>query len=215
MGSKVLKKILYKSEQVAKKKNPKDHVIPPSVLKKTPKTDAMIRAALPSLKRHGAEHLVPWRFKDGNRVNEKLTTIELKKEAYESYCDHLAQGFSRKSWYFFKDGTTITWQTMENYISEDRTGVLDTRHKEAAEAKAAKTWEHFAQQSAKMEVKHDTAALQMYMRARFGWDRPEHQTSDVKAQATVLIEHFKTATPRDQTIDIPNQQIEEKKDGSN
>lgn len=71
-------------------------------------------------------------FKIGDKTNVKLTTPELKELAYNSYCEHISQGYPKKAWCFKHPHVSLTWETMEKYIKEEP-DVFDSIHKEIAE----------------------------------------------------------------------------------
>ena len=102
----------------------------------------------------------------------KLKDDELKVEAYESFCNHIASGHSVESWYFDHPDLTITYKTMLKYI-KDYPSVFQPEKKEIALAKSLKHWEGVVHASANGEnTKASTASLQMLMRNKFGWDKP-------------------------------------------
>lgn len=107
----------------------------------------------------------------GNKNAQKMKTPEMKEMAYKSYCDHMALGKSKKSWYFEHPDLKITWQTMEKYIAEDPI-VFNPIHKEIAWCKGYQVWEEIVSQSAKgLNKEANTATLQMVMRNKFDWDK--------------------------------------------
>lgn len=110
-------------------------------------------------------------FSKGLKNAEGLKTPELKQEAYDQYCAHLADGKSKKSWYFDHPKMKLTYITMEKYILEDAS-FLDPLHKEIAWCKGYQKWEEIVTGSAIGSNKDaNTASLQMVMRNKFGWDK--------------------------------------------
>lgn len=113
----------------------------------------------------------------GNINAKKLKTPELKIEAYRQYCEHLAKGKSKESWYFEHPDISLTWETMEKYIKEDV--VFEPIKKKIAEAKGFSMWETVLEESAKgKNQKANTATLQMLMRNKYGWDKPEKRETE-------------------------------------
>lgn len=107
----------------------------------------------------------------GKKNAQKLKTPDLKKMAYEQYCQHLAEGKAKKSWYFEHPELMLTWQTMEKYIAEDPS-FFNPIHKEVAFAKGYQVWENIVSDSAKGTNKEaNTASLQMVMRNKYDWDK--------------------------------------------
>ena len=45
----------------------------------------------------------------GNKNGIKLKDPDIRRIAYQSYCDHLAKGKSKRSWYFEHPELTCTW----------------------------------------------------------------------------------------------------------
>ena len=121
----------------------------------------------------------------GNNFAVKLKTDELKKMAYEQYCAHIANGNSKKSWYFEHPTTSLTWETMEKYIRESEHD-FDPLKNKIAECKSLGYWESVVQDSAKGKNKDaNTATLQMLMRNKFGWDRVDTRHDE----STSTVEH--------------------------
>lgn len=153
----------------------------------------------------------PWVFKGNKGVDPKLHTPEIKMEAFIQYCAHIAKGKDKRSWYFEHPEITLTWQTMETYIANDKEGLFNSAHVETACAHGYRYWEQFVEDATKMAVAHDTNAMAMLMRNKFRWDRPEQGSNDTKAQVHVLLEAMKKNPARDpNTIDIPNAEVEHK-----
>lgn len=153
----------------------------------------------------------PWRWKGVESCNIKLHTPEIKLEAFKQYCEHISRGKAKQSWSFEHPDITLTWQTMETYIANDKDGVFNTALIDDAVTRGYRYWEQFVEDATKMAVAHDTNAMAMLMRNKFRWDRPDHTTNDTKAQVHVLVEAMKMApTKEPTTIDIPNPEIEHK-----
>lgn len=123
-------------------------------------------------------------FKKGHKNNvgkknaRKLKTDEQMTTVYKSYCDHLAAGKVKKSWFFDENGLTLTWETMEKYIANEPHN-FDPQKKAAAVAKGMAHWESVVDASAAGEnQKANTATLQMLMRNKYGWDRSEDNSEE-------------------------------------
>jgi hypothetical protein len=112
----------------------------------------------------------------GNQYAKKLTTPELRKAAYDSYCAHFADGQSRDTWCFEHPDLDLTAKTMDKYIRENPLEFPPSQL-EKAHAKGQLIWERVVQESANgKNRKANTASLQMWMRNRFKWDRPDLRT---------------------------------------
>jgi hypothetical protein len=106
----------------------------------------------------------------GNQNGLKLKDPEIRQFAYSQYCEHLAKGKSKKSWYFDHPQLRCTWETMEKYLVDEVE--FDPIHKRIAEAKGFAYWEGVIEGSATGKNKHaNTASLQMLMRNKYGWDK--------------------------------------------
>jgi hypothetical protein len=114
-------------------------------------------------------------FQEGNQVNKKLTTDELKLEAYAQYCAHIAQGMPKKAWCFRHPTLSLTWETMEKYIKNEP-AVFDLTHKKLAEADSLKHWFSYLGDSARGKNKDaNVASLQIILRNMHAWDRTDKQ----------------------------------------
>lgn len=113
------------------------------------------------------------RFTIGNKAAVKLKTIELKLEAYKQYCEHIAAGKSKSAWRLQHPEVSLTWRHMERYIREEPE-IFDPTFKEIAECDSLNFWEQQVINAA-LGVNKDAnvAALQMLMRNKFKWDRPD------------------------------------------
>jgi hypothetical protein len=113
----------------------------------------------------------------GNQNGVKIKSPELRQQAYESYCSHIAKGKVKKSWYFEHPSASLTWETMEKYISQNEVE-FDPIKKKVAEAKGLMLWEGKVEEAALGDNKDASIpGLQMVMRNKFGWDKIEHTES--------------------------------------
>jgi hypothetical protein len=108
----------------------------------------------------------------GNKYGLKLKDPQIRQLAYEQYCEHLAKGKSKKSWYFEHPEFSCTWQTMEEYINNQ--AEFNPLQRQIADSKGYARWEQVVEDSA-VGVNKDanTASLQMLMRNKFGWDKQQ------------------------------------------
>jgi len=122
-----------------------------------------------------------------NTYAKKLTTNQLKTQAFKSYLDHIALGKSKKSWWFEHEELTLTWQTMDTYIKNEPQ-VFNPLKIEIAKSKGYNHWEQVAEESAKgINKDANTASLQMVMRNKFGWDKEDFTN---KNSNETLVEKF-------------------------
>ena len=112
----------------------------------------------------------------GNQNALKLTTDELKKEAYRQYCEHLSKGNSQESFYFEHPDLTITYKTLNKYIKDEPT-VFPPIKREVADIKSLQHWEQIIKDMVDDKRKEKTALVQMVMRNKFGWDKENKNQS--------------------------------------
>jgi hypothetical protein len=126
-------------------------------------------------------------LQSGNQYAKKLSTLELKKEAFAQYLAHLSKGKSKKSWWFDHPDLTLTWETMDKYI-RDEPDIFDPLQIVQAKSKGYQIWEQVVEDSARGDNKDaNTASLQMLMRNKFGWDKEDHSN---KQSNETLVEKF-------------------------
>ena len=113
----------------------------------------------------------------GNQNAVKLRDPEIRQEAYNQYCDHLSKGKSKKSWVFEHPSLRCTSELIEKIIKNEEE--FDPLTKQIAEAKGYAYWEQKVIEHVLGlgDNKTNTAALNMWMRNRFGWDKPESSFS--------------------------------------
>ena len=106
----------------------------------------------------------------GNKNGLKLKDSEVRQLAYTQYCEHLAKGKSKRSWYFKHPQLSCTWETIEKYLLDEIE--FDPIHKKIAEAQGFGYWEEVVEDSAiGKNQAANTASLQMVMRNKFAWDK--------------------------------------------
>lgn len=109
----------------------------------------------------------------GNQNAKKLVSPELRADAYEQYCLWIAQGNSKEAWTFKHPTLSLTFKTMEKYIRENPIE-FPSIHKEMAESESRKIWEDLGKQMMLGKIRGAQPAIyQMFMRNKFGWDKPE------------------------------------------
>ena len=114
----------------------------------------------------------------GKKNARKLKTPEIMEKVYSSYCDHLAAGKVKKSWFYDDDGITLTWETMEKYIASEPCN-FDPQKKAVAFCKGMQYWENVVNASAEgINKDANTATLQMLMRNKYGWDKDEYGSKE-------------------------------------
>jgi len=122
----------------------------------------------------------------GNQNGTKIKNPNLRQLAYDQYCDHLAKGKSKKSWHFEHPELTCCWKTMEKYIKDEIE--FPPIKKEIAEAKGFYHWENVVEEAAiGTNEKANVAALQMLMRNKYGWDKPQERTEIDESKSEELL----------------------------
>jgi hypothetical protein len=106
----------------------------------------------------------------GNKNAVKLTTLALKEQAYQQYCQWIASGRSKEGWTFKHPELSLTHKSMEKYIKEDPV-VFPSINKELAEADSFANWETRGLDMISGRSKAEPALYQMFMRNKFGWDK--------------------------------------------
>ncbi len=127
-----------------------------------------------------------------NKYAVKLITSELKIEAYLDYCRHVSEGMSKDTWFYEKDGELLcSYKTMETYMREEAEE-FPSVHMERARALSKRLWESRGLQMMDGKRHAEPAIYQMFMRNKFGWDRPDRSEAaedgktDLKAYAQAL-----------------------------
>ncbi len=139
------------------------------------------------------------RNKNASKVT-KLKEYDLVEKAYDSFCEHLEEGYVKDSWCFEdKDNDfAVTFETFETYLEKYPIDFPPIKAK-VARNKGYKKWEGVCMDSGNgTNPKASTASLQMIMRNKFGWDtdKKEQQTEHT---TKVIGENFDSEFPeRDQ-----------------
>ena len=127
----------------------------------------------------------------GNDYNKALKTKAQKLKVFKDYCEFIATGKSKESWYYHKDGLKIGWQSMETYIKTDQDLKPYTHLKADAESESLRVFE--AKGLNMMDGKVDKcqpAIFQMFMRNKFGWDKKDSLSDKDQASLIVKAVHY-------------------------
>lgn len=123
-------------------------------------------------------------FTKGHKLSSKLPKLQklgLEQEAYQSFCFHLADGGRKDTWHFEHEKLSLTFETMEKYI-EENPSIFPAIKKKIAEAKGHRKWEKTVEEHALGRNECVTPALQMVMRNKFGWDKPDKSPTEAPPQ---------------------------------
>jgi hypothetical protein len=110
----------------------------------------------------------------GNTWGRGIKSPEERQIAYQSYCDHIAEGNFKNSWYYDNPETGSHWttETMEKWIKE--TNEFELWKMKIAEAKGFSFYEKQLKSCITGEnTKVNIAGLQMAMRHKYGWDKAD------------------------------------------
>ena len=133
---------------------------------------------------------------EGNQYAKKLTSHELRVEAYKQYCAHLAKGKSKRSWTFIHEDCSLRSETMEKYIKENPLE-FDPEKITLAMSQGFARWEQVVEDSAEGSNKDaNTASLQMLMRNKYKWDKNDQvfdddSSNEVKENQTHILKQIK------------------------
>lgn len=117
-----------------------------------------------------------------HKYAKKLTTDELKKEAYDSFCDHLSKGNPKTSWCFVKGDLTLTCETMETYI-KNFPEEFPISKRRAAESLGLSTWIESGREMMTTQKKCQPAIFQIMMRNIFGWDKESKEDREERLKS--------------------------------
>lgn len=126
-------------------------------------------------------------YNKDNKFALKLTTDELKQEAYKQYCDHLSKGYPKEAWWFEHPDVTICFKTMENYIKESPKD-FPTTHRTKAHSKGLKHWIDVGINMMTSQDRCQPAIFQIMMRNIYGWDKEsvEEKVDKEKKEKSLL-----------------------------
>lgn len=125
-----------------------------------------------------------------NKSAQKLTTDELKKEAYRQYCEYIATGKSKEGWVFIHPDMSLTNKTIEKYIRESPTD-FPPLQKELAESLSFQQWEsRGTSMMTDKGVKSEPALYQMFMRNKFGWDKQKIEVTTIRTAADDILDRM-------------------------
>ena len=126
-------------------------------------------------------------FQKGNKDAVKLKDVEIMKQAYASYCEHIAKGWSKRGWHFDHPTHSCVSKTMDKYIAENP-DVFPAIHREVAEAKGYQHWEELGKTTLVGKVKGAQPAIyQMFMRNKFGWDKESTITHSFEPEVRKIL----------------------------
>lgn len=111
---------------------------------------------------------------EGNSFAQKLPTRELRKMAFDSYCEHIANGKSKRSW-TMKSSIKVSWETMEKYIKE-YSHEFDLDALKNATSIGFSKWEQVLDDSANgKNTKANFASLKMKFNHVFNWGKDDNR----------------------------------------
>lgn len=137
----------------------------------------------------------------GNKRGTKLKNPDVRQLAYDEYCKHIASGYPKEAFFFDHPDHSVSWKTMDRYISENP-GEFPTIKMEQAKSARYKHWLGEGQTLMKGGYKNGSPVVwQTIMRNIFkdvGWDR-EQITQDNKSHVQKLAESIRGDAPISET----------------
>ena len=132
-----------------------------------------------------------------NKNGTKLKLPDHRKMAYEQYCQHLSDGYSKKSW-CFRHPTDITksltWETMEKYMEADPIE-FDPILMHMAKSQGMKFFEDEGRKLMKGQYRNGSPEVwKTCMRNKYDWDK-ETVESFVKCSADKILEGIRAMSP--------------------
>lgn len=136
----------------------------------------------------------------GNNNGTKLKTPELRQKAYKAYCDWIADGWPKQS-FFFEDGDACAcWATLDKYI-EDNPSEFDPFLMKKAQAKRFQHWLEAGNKLMNGKVKGGSPVIWMInMRNRFkdyGWDAETKESPKASEQVQFALAEAKGLDGKD------------------
>lgn len=114
----------------------------------------------------------------GNQSAKKLTTDEIKKDAYQQYCDWLRGGNPKRGWVFKHPEMTMISKTMDKYIRENPSD-FPAINIESAKAEGYMVWLNDGKKMMTGVIeKCQPAIYQMMMRNIWGWDKEDVESKE-------------------------------------
>jgi len=119
----------------------------------------------------------------GNLNHSKNWSSDLRRKAFFSYMDHIADGYCLDSWHYSDDkGNFLSYKAMQTWM-KDNPEEFPPEYLQQAKSIAKRDWETEVYDSAKGRNKDaNTASLQMVMRNKFGWDKQEEGKKEVNPE---------------------------------
>lgn len=132
----------------------------------------------------------------GNQNGVKLKDPKIRKRAYKAYCAWIADGKVKESFTFEEGDLKCVFKTIESYMEKDPVE-FPPIHREFAQAKGYAHWEDIVGKSAQGKNKEaNTASLQMVMRNKYGWDKPDPNKEHINVEKLeALVSFFTRITP--------------------
>lgn len=130
----------------------------------------------------------------GNKYGTKLKDPNYRQLAYEQWCKHISEGYSKKSWHFkhpTDKSKCICWETMERYIEENPTE-FDPFLLKQAYSEAYKMFEIEGFKLMRGQYRNGSPETwKTFMRNKFNWDK-EILDQAVKCSADKILEEIRS-----------------------
>lgn len=121
-----------------------------------------------------------------NKFGLKLKASDVRQEAYEQYCAHIASGYPKEAFHFEHPVHSVCWKTMDRYIKENPSE-FPAFKMQKAKSKRYMHWLDKGQRLMEGGFKNGSPVVwQTIMRNIFkdeGWDRQDISLTTEKQQA--------------------------------
>lgn len=118
----------------------------------------------------------------GNKFGVKLKKPDVRQEAYQQYCDHIASGYPKEAFFFKHPTHSVTWATMERYI-RDNPDEFSSLLMAEAKAKRYKYWFEVGKDITIGRIKRNSpvtwANIMRNSFKEYGWDQEVNKIHEV------------------------------------
>jgi hypothetical protein len=129
----------------------------------------------------------------GNKLAVKLKDPDVRQEAYDQYCTHIASGLPKQAFFFDHPTHSVSWETMDRYIAENPSEFPAIKMEQAKSARY-KYWLSHGSMLMRGKYKGGSPTVwTVIMRNIFkdiGWDREQIQETN-KAHVQRLAESIR------------------------
>jgi hypothetical protein len=119
----------------------------------------------------------------GNDNGTALKDPQERRKAYESYCQHIADGYPKEAWFYENGSSHCCWRTMDRYIEKNPVE-FQSFLKDKSHSSSYKLWFERGKKLSLGEIKGNTSphTWATIMRNMFHWDKEKKEASAVPEQ---------------------------------